>query len=135
MRPSPPPDPGGLSDAVDPGVLASLRDLAGDDPAFLPGLVRDFLGHADRAVERLRRAAAERDAAALKDAAHGLKGSAGSLGAKRLATLCADLDARARVGALDDAPALVDRIAREAGRVRARLEPLAGGARPEGGRP
>jgi HPt (histidine-containing phosphotransfer) domain-containing protein len=131
----PTPEPGRREDPVDEAVLRNLRDLGGDDPEFVPGLVREFLVHAQRAVSRLRIAAERRDATELKDAAHGLKGSAGRLGARHLAALCADLDARARAGALDGVAGAVEAIAREAQRVRARLEAVAapgarGGERP-----
>jgi HPt (histidine-containing phosphotransfer) domain-containing protein len=106
---------------VDEGVLAGLRDLGADDPAFFPGLLEEFLKHAARAIQRLRDGAAKRDATALQETAHGLKGSAGSLGARRLSELCADLDVRVRSGHVVDADARVAGIAKEANRVRARL--------------
>ena len=51
--------------SVDPEVLASLKDLGGeDDPDFFPGLVREFLKHLDDAVPALKRAIARSFAAA-----------------------------------------------------------------------
>ncbi|HVG93716.1 MAG TPA: Hpt domain-containing protein, partial [Planctomycetota bacterium] len=100
-------------------------ELAGEDREFLPRIVREFFAHADRAVASLRQAALRRDAAEVRFTAHGLKGSAGSLGARGLAALCADLEARARTDALGDAVPAVEAIAAEAQRVRSRLAPFA----------
>ena len=40
----------------------------------------------------MRRALAARDHAALKDLAHGLKGTSANMGAARMAALCADME-------------------------------------------
>jgi len=115
------PAPAGPSDAVDPAVLASLKDLGGaDDPGFFPGLLREFLAHADRAVADLRAAAAAGARDRVRAAAHSLKGSAGNVGAKRLSTLARDLELAAREPAADLAAGL-DAVAAEASRVKARL--------------
>jgi HPt (histidine-containing phosphotransfer) domain-containing protein len=133
--PAPPSDPLRRPEAVDEGVLANLKELAGDDREFLPRIVREFFAHADRAVASLRQAALRRDAAEVRFTAHGLKGSAGSLGARGLAALCADLETRARTDALDDAVPAVEAIAAEAQRVRARLAPFAPDRPPQRERP
>jgi HPt (histidine-containing phosphotransfer) domain-containing protein len=60
----------------------------------------------------LLRAALERhDAAAVAETAHKLKGSCLSLAATPTGELCAQLDARARSGVLDDGHVLVEEIA------------------------
>jgi HPt (histidine-containing phosphotransfer) domain-containing protein len=106
---------------VDPAVLASLKDLGGtDDPAFFPGLLREFLQHANRAVADLRSAAATGARDRVRAAAHSLKGSAGNVGAKRLSTLSRDLEMTAKAPA-GDLAAGVEAIAAETERVRARL--------------
>src|SRR5436190_13560768 len=79
------------TDAVDEEILAQLRELGSDDPAFLPGLVRQFLVHADVALASLRKAVVKEDADLLEHVAHGLKGSAASMGARDLADLCRQL--------------------------------------------
>jgi HPt (histidine-containing phosphotransfer) domain-containing protein len=115
--------------AVDAEVLAELQGLGGpDDPGFLPGLVREFLKHVDAAVPDLRRAVAAGDSKALERVAHGLKGSSGNLGAKRLSRLSTELQDDGRNGRAAAAGSRVEALAAEAERVREALKPYAGSA-------
>jgi len=108
--------------AVDPSVLESLRDLGGEDePEFLKDLLTKFVEHADRAVVELRAAAACGDRERVRAVAHGLKGSAGNVGAKPLADLAAELEATAKSPGAAVTSADVETLAREVVRVRARL--------------
>jgi two-component system sensor histidine kinase/response regulator len=58
----------------------------------------------------MRAAAVAKDAAALKRAAHRLKGSAGTLGIKSIAQQCADLESMARHGNTDSAALHVEHL-------------------------
>jgi len=109
---------------VDRAVLAGFRDA---DPegaaAFLSALIDKFLQEASARLTSLREGAGRRDAAGLGRASHALKGSAASLGATGLASLCSSLEQEAKTGSVtDSATASVDRIEAEFERVRAALE-------------
>ena len=106
--------------ALDPAVLASLRELCGeDDPQFLDRLLKQFLHEAREGLAALGEAFEREDASALTRAAHALKGSSGNVGALRLAELCAGLEARGRAGALQDAAPLLAQAAGEFARAQA----------------
>ena len=52
-------------------------------------------------LSSMRKALAARDHAALKELAHGLKGTSASMGAARIAALCAALETSCEAGQLD----------------------------------
>jgi two-component system sensor histidine kinase RpfC len=72
--------------AVDPRVLEDLARLS-PDPTFMERLVRGFRSDAERLVIALTDALAARRYEDVKDAAHALKGGAGSMGATQLVAL------------------------------------------------
>jgi HPt (histidine-containing phosphotransfer) domain-containing protein len=90
-------------DAIDLTALATLREITGGDAAFLVELIDAYFADTPRLLATMRQALATGDACALRRAAHTLKGSSGSFGALRLASLCRDLEARAGAGAFADA--------------------------------
>lgn len=71
---------------VDLGVLADLDRLS-TDPTFVERLVRGFRSDAERLVAAISTALAARKYEEVKDAAHALKGGAGSVGASQLVAL------------------------------------------------
>ena len=88
-----------MMDVLDPGTLESLRELQEDgDDDLLVQLIDLFLEDAPRRIAGMRDAIAREDWAALTAFAHSLRGSCGSLGALRLAELCARLENVGRVG-------------------------------------
>ena len=112
--------------SLNAAVIGDLKALAGDDnPAFLAELANTYLADLPGRLEAIGAAAAAKDAEALRQAAHSLKGSSGNMGAQRLQKLCLLLETAARNGALDEAPGLVADIGREAEATRAALEILA----------
>jgi len=72
--------------AVDPSVLEDLGRLS-PDPTFVERLVLGFRSDAERLVATLTDALAARRYEDVKDAAHALKGGAGSMGATQLVAL------------------------------------------------
>lgn len=84
--------PGKPPEALDPHVLAALRRLDGDEPGFLAELAGDFLAGARLRLDAMRRALAERRAAEAAREAHGLRGIAGTIGARRLAELATGVE-------------------------------------------
>lgn len=120
MNPLPSPLPRPDAEPVDPVVLGQLRELGGDDGAvFVEGIVRSFLAHAERAVVELRAAATSGDRDRMRRAAHGLKGSAGNVGARPLSALAKKVEEVA--GAGGDARSAVEAVVVETERVRVRL--------------
>ncbi|MDX6768564.1 MAG: PAS domain-containing protein [Elusimicrobiota bacterium] len=96
--------------AVDPGTLERAREAVGAEAARWQAA---YLADARRLLGVMGAAAAGGDDEALRRAAHTLKGASAALGARRLADLCARVEA----GAALDAGALE----RELSRVEARL--------------
>ena len=100
------------------GVFRGLRVPSGPDP--LAELVDLFLSDLPQRLAEISGAARAGDAAALKAAAHTLKGSANNLGGLRMAALCAQLE-----GAGTDAQrvtGLLRELSEEAERLRVALE-------------
>ncbi len=104
---------------LDWAALATLRaDLqAGGDSDLLPEIIALFQRGTPVILRRMHAALDAGDAAVLRGAAHELKGSSRSLGARPLAALCEALERQARAGALAEADALIAAIEREFERV------------------
>ncbi len=103
---------GGTGDDLDGAVVAKLLDLAGqsgDD--LLPELSRIFDGQAAKCLSTMREAVSVGDPARLAEAAHALKGSASSLGARQVASSCEHLETIGRAGHLSGATDLVAGLA------------------------
>ncbi len=106
----------------DPYVLdrervASFLAIGRQQPGFLEGLVRTFRQDVPSRLDALRAAAASRDANDLALAAHALKSSSGSVGAKRMFAVCAALEQAARGGKTEGAEQAIDQLAAEFTRV------------------
>jgi two-component system sensor histidine kinase RpfC len=76
---------------VDTSVLADLDRLS-KDPTFVTRFLRGFRSDAERLVDEIVEAIANRQYEMLKDSAHALKGGAGSVGATQLAALAGRFD-------------------------------------------
>jgi two-component system sensor histidine kinase/response regulator len=107
--------------ALDAGVIASLRDLGGDDPSIFNELVELFLEDTPTRIAALEQALASGSARELEAAAHTLKSSAGNLGAYVLSTLCKELEDCGRNQKLEAATSLVARSREEFKRVEEQL--------------
>jgi PAS domain S-box-containing protein len=95
---------------LDPDGVADLRARLGDS-GVAGRIVEVFAEQTQDLLAVLRAALERRDAAAVAETAHKLKGSCLTLAATRMGELCAQLDARARSGILEDGYVLVDEIA------------------------
>ena len=84
---------------LDPDALRKLRDL---DPSGSSRLVERVFSAFEQSVARLRpqllAAASSGDAGGLRHVAHTLKSSSASIGAIKLSSLCAEMEASAREG-------------------------------------
>jgi len=100
------------------GILARLRSLEEMGPGFVSTFVSLFVEDTTAQMANLDAAVARGDAAAAQRLAHSLKGASSNVGADAMATLCGQIEDRARAGALADLPAAVRRLHEEYGRVR-----------------
>jgi two-component system sensor histidine kinase/response regulator len=91
-------------DAIDPAIIAGLRDLREPgQPDPLQELIELFIKDAKPRIEKMQSALNEMDGNGLASAAHTLKGSASNLGARGLAALCAQLEKIGKNGDLAEA--------------------------------
>jgi HPt (histidine-containing phosphotransfer) domain-containing protein len=89
---------------LDAARVASWRSLYdGDDAEALTAVLDRFLATLGRHVESVRAASGGDDAEVLRRAAHGLRGSAGMVGAPALADAAAAVEDAAATGAFDRA--------------------------------
>ncbi len=116
---------------IEPGPLDAIRALEAPGRVGLLGsVITSYLGIAPGQLETIREAASEEDMESLRRAAYALKSASASLGALRVATLCAALEACAREGTTkDEAGALIEALEEAYRLTRAALsEDRSGGA-------
>ena len=98
--------------AVDPTVLHSLTSRMGDrGAAMLDRLLDTWETEAGKRLAELETAVDDRDGDAFARAAHALRGGSASLGATRLAEVCAEVETRLRAGESVDLEQARGRIA------------------------
>ena len=112
-------------DVVD---ATALIDAVGGDRKLLSELVALFRVEGPRRLEELRRALAANDAAGVEAAAHGLKGSVGSLHAKRSFDAALAVELLARSNGLRDAHDACTTLEEEVARLERALASFAGAA-------
>jgi PAS domain S-box-containing protein len=105
-------------DAGPPAIdrVAALRAVGGDQ-ALLLDVMRLFLEDCPERVSELRAAVASGDPAHVQRAAHAIKGSVGTFGARHARDLAAYLERAGREGRLDEAPARLRALEAELERV------------------
>jgi len=111
-------------------IRARLVDIGGDEPgvaerALLVRLIRSFAGKVPGSVDRLGELLRGGDPAAVRDHAHGLKGSASNIGADTLSGIFAEVERSAQDGAILDADMTLGRIFAEQALVLGVLDDLA----------
>ena len=97
--------------------VSSFMAISRTQEGFLEGLVRTFKQDVPSRLDALRAAAATGDANDLALAAHALKSSCGSVGARRMYAVAATLEQKVRAGRLDGVNASIDQLAAEYPRV------------------
>ena len=97
--------------------VSSFLAISRTQDGFLEGLVRTFRQDVPSRLDALRAAAASGDAGDLAFAAHALRSSCGSVGAKRMYAVAASIEDAARNGKLDGATAAIEQLAAEFTRV------------------
>jgi HPt (histidine-containing phosphotransfer) domain-containing protein len=109
--------------SVEREVLARLRKLRDEDePDIVAELAGMFLEDARSRLDAVEEALQKGDAPAVERAAHTLKGGSGSMGAKGMSGLCAQLEDVGASGDLSQGSQLLGRIREELGRVERALE-------------
>ncbi|MFF5290805.1 Hpt domain-containing protein [Paractinoplanes globisporus] len=111
-------------------IRARLADIGGDEPGpaereLLARLIRSFAGKVPGGVDRLAELLRGGDLAAVRDHAHGLKGSASNIGAGTLSGIFAEVEQSARDGVIPDADLTLGRVCAEQALVLGLLEGLA----------
>jgi CheY-like chemotaxis protein/HPt (histidine-containing phosphotransfer) domain-containing protein len=103
-----------IDDVLDELVLENLRALEGaGQSGLLSDLVRLFVEGVPEELATLRQCVASGDAQGLERGAHKLKSSSASLGVRRMAMLCAELEEMGRAGAVETSERLVTQLDRE----------------------
>jgi HPt (histidine-containing phosphotransfer) domain-containing protein len=100
---------GNGDEAVDAETIERLRaELDGIGRAgAVDGLVEEFVSSLGQRVDEIRSALAKGDAEVVRESAHALKGAAATLGATRLAAVCAAMERAGRDGDLEHARDLI----------------------------
>jgi PAS domain S-box-containing protein len=97
--------------------VSSFMTISRTQEGFLEGLVRTFKQDVPSRLDALRAAAASGDANDLALAAHALKSSCGSVGARRMFAVAATLEQKVRAGRLEGVNASIEQLAAEFPRV------------------
>jgi CheY-like chemotaxis protein len=117
-----------MDDIIDPVVIAGLRQLRSPGkPDPLAGFIDLFLREAPAELDAMNDAISKNNPDSLSraiSAASALKGSAGNLGARRLAALCEEIEQTAWNWVLDDAKPIVQQAREEFERAKAVLEKI-----------
>jgi two-component system, sensor histidine kinase and response regulator len=117
-------EPAAGDEVLDPTVLANLREL-GDE--FVAELAQLFLDDSPARVKALERSVAAGDGEGIRSHAHGLKGSAGNVGALQLREAAHVLESTGAENALDRAPEELAALQREYRRAERALQDLIAG--------
>lgn len=108
-------------ESIDGSVLANLQALAADGaPDILSELIELFAESTPQLIGAAR--AALHDPSVLSSFAHAMKGSCSNFGARRMQTLCGELEELGRGGNTSGADKLVSAIENEYKEVRRLLE-------------
>lgn len=112
---------------LDEAVIASLRELTPPgEPDVLTEVLQLFLQEFPLRHEKLRNAWASGNIEAMCRAAHSLKGSAGNIGARRLFSVCTQLDDMGRGGDTTRLAPLVDALETEFRQVEVEIRRIIG---------
>ena len=122
------------SETLDPTALDSMAELQeGESGDIVAELIYIFTSEARPRMDRIRAAIGKGDAEELRREAHGLKGSAASLGARALAEVARTLEEGGRAGSVEGAEAIYRDLEDEFTRVQKELDGYLF-ARPPGGK-
>ncbi|MEO0380280.1 MAG: response regulator [Pseudomonadota bacterium] len=109
---------------LDDAALKNLLDVIGGDKAALTELIDSFASEGDKLLSAMRAAHASEDIDTLRRSAHSMKSSGTDFGAKTLAALSRELEARARDLDLTGCEALLTDISLAFERAKTALQKL-----------
>jgi hypothetical protein len=112
------------SEPLKASVVEELRSL--DDGALLGRLAASFRNDAARRLGELEVALVSRDHTAVRAAAHALRGVAGTIGAQRIQSIAAQIEAAALSGSFEDERRFTTELASELPVVQTALDKLKG---------
>jgi signal transduction histidine kinase/CheY-like chemotaxis protein/HPt (histidine-containing phosphotransfer) domain-containing protein len=119
-------------EVLDPTALATLRELQiGGEPDLLCSLIELYLAETPPLLSTMREGLRAGDVEPVREAAHTLKSTSGSLGAGRMAALCVQLEGCLRRGSLGESEALVAGLVQDYGRVEQALKRMQHDAKEE----
>lgn len=116
----------GMDEMTSPFDLEELLERVGGDRDLLAELVQIYEEEAGMMLAEIRRSSSVSDAAGLERAAHRLRGSVGSLGARAAAEAALALETMGRERRMTDVPDQIAHLDRELDRLAKALTPLAG---------
>lgn len=117
-----PADPTDGGETLDLIILRQLTELEATGPGLIAKLFGNFTDRTPKLIAVIASAVAAGDAIAVREHAHALKGSSLNIGAMQLASLCGRLERQAKLGSLQGAEELIDRLTDEFERVRETME-------------
>ncbi|MFC1522305.1 PAS domain S-box protein [Elusimicrobiota bacterium] len=113
------------SASVDPATLRELKDMGGEDqPGFFSEIVEQLLSDARKFLDAMDKALSNKDAKALEQTAHRLRGASVNFGMRVFSSICAEIESKAANSDLKDMSALTGSLRKEWERARAELESL-----------
>lgn len=107
---------------IDSKILQSLRDMVKGDETAFGELLKCYLVEAPKLIQDINTALKNQDAQTLWQAAHKLKSSSGSVGAKLLAQLCRQLETGGRNNNLVETAAIFSQLYNEYEQVKTALQ-------------
>ena len=105
--------------------VSALDELTGGIPEVAAELAGAFVAESAQLTERMRSGLQSTDGSQVRGAAHSLRSSSATLGARRLAALCAALEAATREALPPDAEQRVADVEEELARARSTFEGIA----------
>jgi len=107
---------------LDNEAIDAIRELEESGSVkLLEKLTTSYCESSVESIEILGNALAKSDISTIKETAHALKGSSSNLGARGLASMCAQLETSADAGELVDCKKVFDQLVHESQRVRSAL--------------
>lgn len=91
-------------EVVDEEVLKSLSDAVGGDPAFVEGMLAEFIDEAEAQIAAAEQAYARNDCKGVQAELHTLKGNSGTLGAAQVHLICEKIELKAKVCEFSEFP-------------------------------
>jgi signal transduction histidine kinase/CheY-like chemotaxis protein/HPt (histidine-containing phosphotransfer) domain-containing protein len=92
------------NEVVDEEVLKSLSAAVGGDPAFVEGMLKEFIEEAEEQIAAAEKAYALNDCKGVQSELHTLKGNSGTLGAAQVHTICEKIELKAKVCEFSEFP-------------------------------